>query len=406
MSFKIVLPKTSLSRLRFFPQALLVLTLLVAARPGVASDDGGGGGKGTGPGLTVSSPTVPAGGLLQMQVFMTEPKPILKGRQGVGSSAVRSQAVVNAVASPLGAVRDAAIFSSAGDVSGVAVTASGSTQFFFSSPLGTFGMSTDTPVLTLAYPVRPTATVGQSANLTLDPNDSLWLDPKGKQYVLELKSGVMTVGGALSISDVVPGAGQFPAGTIISISGTGFRSDSKVDFGEAKVATTQFVSPELIQVTLRDPAEIRGQRIRIDNPNNEQAVYFPYQRTKRTGKSTHALVAAGYPLFSQTALTVGYFRPTLEGTVFTGLALQNLNPASARATLKLYSGTGTLLSTKSLTLASNTYVARDLAELFPNTSPVDGTRLTVTSTQAIEMLGLLGDDSSGMLLPVPASPTP
>jgi hypothetical protein len=324
----------------------------------------------------------------------------------VRSAIAKPGVFAEASAFPLGAIRDAAIFSSGGDVSGVAVINSAGTQFFFSSPLKTYGTTIDTPVITLAYFVRSTALAGERVGLTLDANDSLWLDPKGHQYALELKSGAMTVGGALSISDVVPGAGIARAGTVISITGMGFQPDSKVDFGEAKVATSQYVSSKLIRVTLRNAVEIRGQRIRIENPDNERAVYFPYQRTKRNGRSTHPLVAAGYPLFSQKAETLGYFRPTLHGTIFSGLALQNLNSTSVRATLQLHSKFGVLLSAKTVTLAPNSYVARDLVELFPEATPADGTKLTVTSNKGLQMLGLLGDDSSRMLLPVPASSKP
>ena len=383
------------SKLGLLTPLLIVLGVSLAAMPCMAGDDG------TGVSLSVASPSVPPGGTLQVQVFMTEPKPILKGKQGLKSGGPARQ-----FTSTLGPVRDAAIFSPAGDVIGVAVIGSASTQFFFSSPVQSFGTGTDTPVITLAYPVNSNAALGQLVDLTLDPSVSLWLDPSGKQYPVELKSGVMTVGGTMSISDVVPGAGVVPAGTVISIKGVGFEEDSKVDFGEAKVETSQFVSPSLIEVTLRDSVEIRGQRIRIDNPNNERVEYFPYQRTTRIGKSTHALVASGYPLFSQGAQTLGYFRPTLHGTIFSGLALQNLNSTTVTATLKLYSKTGTLLSTRNLVLGTNSYISRDLVELFPAFSPTGGTSLNVTAKTGIQMLGLLGDDSSATLLPVAPTSKP
>jgi hypothetical protein len=404
--------KRLLSKSNYLLQLFFILTLIFAAQSSDARSGGGGEAPFAGVDLSVSSPTVPAGGLLQMQVFMTEPKPILKGKQGLraGSAAARSAVAeadaALAVASPLGVLRDAALFSSGGDVSGVAVTGANGTQFFFSSPLETFGTSTDTPVITLAYPVRANAAVGQSVPLTLDQSNSLWLDPNGKQYSVELNSGAMTVGGTLSIIDVVPGAGVLPPGTVISIKGVGFETDSKVDFGEAKVATQQYVSPNLIEVTLRDAMEIRGQRIRIDNSDNQRATYFPYQRTTSVGKSMHALVAASLPLFPQTALTLGYFRPTLRGTMFSGLALQNLNQVRVVATLQLYSKSGILLATKKLSLGKNTRISRDLVELFPAAKPATGTRLTVTSTLPIQMLGLLGDDSTGTLLPVAATATP
>jgi hypothetical protein len=383
------------------PQSLLILTLFLAVRPLVAH--GAPQDVFTGVSLSVDSPTVPPGGLLQTQVFITEPKPILKGKQGMKLNG----SLLPALASPLGAFRDAALFSTGGDVSGVAVTNAAGTQFFFSSPLETFGTSIDTPVMTMSYPVRATAAAGQAVNLTLDSKSSLWLDPSGKQYPVELKSGVMTVGGTLSVSDVVPGAGKPPAGTLISVKGVGFQQDAEVDFGEGHVQTSTWVNSNLIQVTLRDPIEIRGQRVRVKNhETNEESVYFPFQRTTPLGKSTHALIASSFPLFPQTALSLGYFRPTLHATVFSGIALQNLNSTSVTATLQLYSKTGVLLSTQTQVMGKNSSIARDLVELFPGVSPADGTRLKVTSGKAIQMLGLLGDDGSGTVLPVPASSTP
>src|SRR5690349_11617151 len=56
--------------------------------------------------LSVASPTVPPGGLLQMQVFVTEPNPILKGKQRMVMAPVRLAAAAPVVAatSPLGPI--------------------------------------------------------------------------------------------------------------------------------------------------------------------------------------------------------------------------------------------------------------------------------------------------------------
>ncbi len=163
------------------------LTILAAAvlatfpAPYAAAASSGAAPAFAGVSLSVASPTVPPGGLLQMQVFVTEPNPILKGRQRMGMAprplaALGSEGVAPATA-PLGAIRDAALFSPAGDVSGVAVGKSGSTQIFFSSPLTSFGTTIDTPVMAIAMPVTTGATVGQTVNLNLDPSVSLWYDP-------------------------------------------------------------------------------------------------------------------------------------------------------------------------------------------------------------------------------------
>ena len=69
--------------------------------------------------LSVQSPTVPPGGTLQVQVFVTEPNPILKGRQGMKLGSARSALVPPALipnagvapAAILGSIRDAAVYS-------------------------------------------------------------------------------------------------------------------------------------------------------------------------------------------------------------------------------------------------------------------------------------------------------
>jgi hypothetical protein len=397
-----------LKKIDILMQSLLVIAVLITVRTNVSGQEP----AFAGVSLSVASPTVPPGGLLQMQVFITEPKPILKGRQRTtlktapSAAASRGFMAEAAAAFPLGGIRDAALFSTGPDVSGVAVTTSTGTQFFFSSPLTSFGSSIDTPVMAASYPVLSTAKAGQKVGLALDPGESVWLDPNGNPYPTELKSGSMTVGGTLSVSDVVPGGGTVPAGSVISIKGVGFQPNSKVDFGEGRVISQQFINSTLIKVTLRDAIQVRGQRIRVENSGNERATYFPFQRTTKMGSSTHALIAESYPLFPKTALTVGYFRPSLHGTVFSGLALQNLNSLDQTATLQLYSKAGVLLSERMITLARNTRFVRDLVELFPGVTPADGTKLKVTSTKGIQMLGLLGDDSASTVLPVPARSTP
>ena len=358
--------------------------------------------------LSVDSPTIPAGGVLQMQVFVTEPNPILKGKQRASFSSAKA-AAFSPFATPaavLGNIRDAALYSPGGDVSGVAVGKTGSTQIYFSSSLTLFGTSIDTPVMTIALPVSKTAAAGQTVDLTLDPTNSLWFDPNSQLYPVELKSGVMTVGGTLSISDVSPGAGTIQPGTLISIRGTGFDPNAKVDINEAAIATSTYVSSTLMQVTLSVPLNIRGKRTRVTNDNNERAEYYPYQRTSAIGTSTHALIASSIPLFAETTWTTGYFRPTVQGTIFSGLAMQNLNSKKANVTLKVYSKKGVLLGTQSQILGVNKTQARDLTELFPGVTITTGMKVKVTSDRPIQMMGLLGDDAASTLLPIDPSPTP
>lgn len=343
--------------------------------------------------LDLASQTVPPGGLLQMQVFITEPKPILKGGQ---KATFTSRA---AIVPALGVVRDGALFSPAGDVDGVAVLGKGSIQVSFNSPLTSFGTDMDTPVMAFGLPVAANATIGQTVPLTLDGSSAQWFDPTGQLYPIELKSGVLTVGGKTSVTDVQPAAGIIPAGTVISIKGVGFQSTSKVDVNNAVLASSNFVSANEIQITLAQSFAIEGQRIRVTT-NNERVTYYPYQRTTQLGKSTHVLVASSLPLFSHTTWTQAFFHPTLQGTVFSGVALQNLSASSATVTLQLFSSAGGLLASRTISMGTNTRFSRDFVEMFPGQVPSDGTTVKVTSNVAIQALGLLGDDALGTLTPV------
>jgi hypothetical protein len=198
---------------------------------------------------------------------------------------------------------------------------------------------------------------------------------------------------------VQPGSGIIPAGAVISIKGIGFQSSSKVDVNNAVIATSTFISANEIQVTLTQSFAIEGQRIRVTT-NNERVTYYPYQRTTQLGKSTHALVASSLPLFSHTTWTQAFFHPMLQGTVFSGVALQNLNASSATVTLQLFSSVGGLLASRTISMATNTRFSRDFVELFPGQIPGNGTTVKVTSNLAIQALGLLGDDALGTMTPV------
>lgn len=370
----------------------IALSILIA--PLIWAKGGTGGFAGVG--LKIPNETVPPGGMLQMKILVTEPKPIFKARQSASFSSTL-----------LSAPSGIHLYSPAGDASGVAVVSNGGAQFFLSSPLTSFGTVTDYPAITMAMPVKSTATAGQKVNLTLDPTLASWFDPASNPYPLDLKSGVMTVGGTLSISNVVPGSGVVPAGTIISVKGIGFQPTSVVKVKNAAIATSQYVNANLIRITLTNATDMENRQIRVTNPStNEQATYYSYQRTVTVGASTHALVAASYPLFSRAQWTLGYFKPVLNGTVFSALALQNLKATATVVRLDLNSASGTLLASQLVPLSANSVMIRDLKEFFPAATAATGTEVKISSAVPVQALGLVGDDASGVVLPVELSPVP
>jgi len=347
--------------------------------------------------LRIANEKVPSGGILQVKVFITEPKPIMKGRQRV------------AFASPLlGSAIGINLFSPAGDVSGVAVSSGKTLKFFFNSPLASFGTDADYPIMTMAIPVLTTALPGQSAALKLDPTFSTWTDANLNNYPVELKSGVLTIGGTFSISNISPGSGIVPAGVPIAISGIGFRKNLAVKVKDAKVASSTFVSSSLIRITLTTSTNMENRRVQVQDPGtNETAIYFSYQRPTSVGASSHKLVANSYALFARTKRKLGYFRSVLSGTAFTALSLQNLGSASTTAHLDLLTVPGgNVITSKLVTLGVNTRITRDLREFFPTAVPDNSTEVRVTSTAPIHMLGLVGDDVTSVMLPVAPSATP
>jgi hypothetical protein len=370
----------------------LALSFLIA--PSVWAKGGTGGFAGVG--LKIPNETVPAGGMLQMKILVTEPKPIFKARQRTTYSS-----------SVLGTPSGIHLYSPAGDASGVAVLNNGGAPFFLSSPFTSFGTVTDYPVITMAIPVKATATTGQKVSLTLDPTLANWLDPSSNPYPLDLKSGVMTVGGTLSISDVAPGSGVVAAGSPISIKGIGFQPNSQIRVKNAIVATSQYVSANLIRITLASATDMDTRQVQVKNPStNEQATYFSYQRTTAIGASKHTLVAASYPLFSRAQWKLGYFKPVLSGTVFSALSLQNMNAIGTVVRLDLTSSTGTLLASQLVPLGASSVITRDLKEFFPAATAATGTEVKLSSAIPVQALGLVGDDASGIVLPVELSSIP
>jgi IPT/TIG domain len=348
--------------------------------------------------LIIPNETVPPGGMLQVKMQITEPTPILKGGQKATFSSTF-----------LSPVQGIALFSPAGDASGTALLSNGGAHFSLHSPIFDMGSDVDYPILTIAMPVKATAIPGQTALLTLDPSFSQWIDPTGQIYPVLLKDGSVTVGGTLSISNIIPGGGVVPAGTKIAVLGMGFQPESKVQVNEATVATQTFVSSTEIDVTLTTAVDMTSRRIRVTKPStNELATYYSYQRIKATGKSANPLLAATVPLFAQSKWTVAFFKPVLNASQFTGLALQNGAASPAFVRLRLFAPNGTVLATYSLAVQPGRRISRDLREFFPGVVPATGTTLKVkvTSGPPIQVLGLLGDSVLRTVDPVDPSRLP
>ena len=348
------------------------------------------------PTIRVSTETVPAGGLAQMKVQLTSPKPITSGNMDLDMSDVSFDSIDGI-----------ALFNSSGDVGGAAVVNNGKINVQFTSPKGTFGVDDDDyPLLTVALTLSSSAIPGQSFPVTLNPSASVWDDLLGAPIAFEFQQGKLTVGGSVSITNVVPGGGTLPGGATFSIFGTGFTPQTKVSVRGINASNVQYVSPTQFLVTLRETGMLDGALITAQNPDNSIDTYYSYMRGVPVGQSTRALLAQTTPVFSIATANEAILPPTISSQVnpgyFTALALQNPNAASASVTVEARAANGVLIGSQVVTLASGARISREASEWFGSALP-NGGYLHVVSAQPVQVLGLLGNDRTGVVLPVMAT---
>lgn len=353
--------------------------------------------------LSVAGATVPPGGIFQYQLLLTEPKPI-------GNSSTRPIMPKG----PDGPVRGVAVNDSTGQAVGIAVINGTDISISVDSPNASLGTDVDYPLLVLTAPVLSTAAIGSTFPVALDAT-SLFFDGSNQYTILENNPGTLTIGGTMSITDVVPGGGVINPGDTLKILGIGFDATTKIQMNNVNTLTQTFVSPSEIDVTMGSfcvpesvnctPAptlRLDGDRVRAINAT-ETVTYYSYDRTADPGGSKNTLVQLVHPMFSQQFFLVGSFPFTAGGTQFTGIALQNPNLTSdATVQIELLDSAGNSLVTPVVELVpKRTELVRDLAELFPSIPAGTTTiRATVTTGPPVKMLGMVGDTSTNAVVPV------
>src|SRR5207245_773312 len=114
--------------------------------------------------------------------------------------------------------------------------------------------------------------------VALDQSASFWRNLLGVPSVVELQPGGITVGGSVSITNVVPGGGMLPAGGTFRILGMGFSPQTKVQLSPLRASSIQYVSPGEIRVTVKDGGVLDGAKIQVSNPDNSSDTYYSYLR--------------------------------------------------------------------------------------------------------------------------------
>ena len=330
----------------------------------------------------------PPGGVVQMKLLVTEPTPISSGKPGF--------AYDNAIFDGVWGIE---LFNPAGSVDGVALIDNSKVSVNYISSAGALG--SDYPIMTIALHVRPDAAIRSQTQFSLDPASTWILGSLGATTMRPIPPAIITVGGSISITNVVPGGGFLPQGTVVRVQGIGFQQKTQVQLNGIKASSIAVVSSNEIQFTLAQATEISGKKIQVVNPDGSQDTYFSYLRGIPLGQSARSLLAGAVPIFSTGTSSHALFAPVAPdaGTQFAGLAIQNPSQAAAEVTVELYSEAGGLLGSATTTVPSGYHLMREIPELTNWAVPATGSFVLVSSTQPVQVFGFLGDDAAGTVTP-------
>ena len=342
--------------------------------------------------LHIPDETVPPSGVVQMKVMVTEPTPISSGGPRVTSPSGTT-------------VRGIHLFNPTGDVNGVAMIIGSQVSIAYVTSNGTQG--SDYPIMTIALQIPSSVPVGTRAQFSLDPSSTWNLGFLGVASMKPILPATITVGGSISITDVVPGGGVLPAGTVVRVQGIGFRPGTQVQLSGFYASSIAVVSPQEIQIALAAATNMTGKKIQVVNPDGSQDTYFSYLRGIPLGQSNRSLLSSALPIFSslthsQAVLATPQFASVKQ---FNGIAVQNPNLTPATVSFTLFSSSNVPLGSSMVVIPSGYRIMNESSELTQGFAPPPGSYLIVSADMSIQVFGFLGDEAAGTLLPLVALST-
>ena len=367
-------------------QAKLCIACVFAARIAVADGGPGQSGSTNQVSLHIPDEMAPPGGVVQMKLMVTTPTPISSGGPSLAFDAT------------FDAVWGIEVFNPAGDVNGAAVVNGSKVNVFYTTSIGTQG--TDYPIMTIALHVRPEAAPGSKTQFNLDPSSTWMLGLLGPATLKPMTPATVTVGGTISITNVVPGGGMLPAGSTVRIQGSGFQPNTQIQLNAIKATKIAVMGPNEIQFTLAEATNMTGQKIQVVNPDGSQDTYFSYMRGVPLFASNRALLQNTLPIFSSLAHSRAVYAPmnTVLASQITGIAVQNPNLALAVVEVSQYSAQNVKVGSSTINVPAGYRFIAETSEL-TNASPQAGSYLVVTSTQPVQSFGFIADESQSTLLP-------
>ena len=324
--------------------------------------------------LKIDNETVPPGGIVQVKLFVTEPKPISTARARFSLSGFSS-------------VEGIALMSPARDTLGVAVVRGSEVALSVLSPSATFGTDPDYPVLTIAGRVATSTPIGSTFALDVDPGSLEFVDASGVVYPSQFKAGSLRVAPNVGVDNVIPGSAAVAQGGVVTVVGRGFVPRTKVKLTEVLLSDVTYVDEAHMQVTVAQPTRMHGTGVRIVNPGGAQAKYFSYQRTIRQGTTLQSTLRDAVPVFPDNDVTAAVV--DVEGNS-TGLAIQNRQAVGVFAIAELLDANGRRLAVATVEIRQGRFVLLELSELF-GVAYVPSEIVRVRSLAPIQVMGVAVD---------------
>jgi hypothetical protein len=368
----------------------LSIACVFAVRLAVADGGPGPSGSSNQVSLHIPNEMAPPDGVVQMKLMVTAPTPISSGGPRFALHAT------------FDGIRGIELFNPAGDVNGAAVITGSQVNVFYTTSSGPQG--TDYPIMTVALHVRPDATPGSQTQFNLEPSSTWMLGLLGPATLKPMSPATVTVGGTISITNVVPGGGVLPAGTVVSIQGMGFHANTQIQLNAIKASSTAVISSNEIQFTLAETTNMTGQKIQVVNPDGSQDTYFSYLRGIPLLQSARPMLQSTVPIFSSRTHSRAVFAPmgTLLTNQFSGIAVQNPDTVPTDVKVSLYSAQNVLLGSSTVSLPAGYRFIAETSELTSGVAPPLGSYVVVSSNQRVQNFGFIADESQSTLLPFAA----
>jgi hypothetical protein len=346
--------------------------------------------------VEVSKETVPAGGTAQLQVYLTEPKPIIRTRLELQFDDERVAEVLSA-----------AVYSESGDAVGTATRRGNRLIITASSPSAELGWIEEYPIVTVNVRLRPGVEPGSEVKFDVLPSSEFYKRDGSPWTVEKYFTGGVTIGGELSIERLQPSGGMVKAGQVVKIFGQGFREDTHLEAPEVEGLTYRFISSTEMELVAERDFQLDQREILITNPESpEKEIYAAFEGKERQ-QSAWDTVSSAVPLFSHQLRTQASFTlpEEIDGeNQFAAVALQNPNEEAALTRVYLHGPEGELLARAYVTVLGGERISRDLTELLPVSRAPKGAVVTVRADRPVQVVGLSGTHNTAEIRTVPLNP--